>query len=124
MAIGLSTNGCSHPRQDSRDLYISRRVRLRVRGFLNSKWCTCVSQRHFGGKTWSPSSFYYEFSRECRGGENKISNVRSFIILGTGERVTSFTKHKNANFSSEKRSNEAFREVYILRRREKTSSQI
>ena len=24
----------------------------RVPGFLNSKWCTCVSQRHFGGKTW------------------------------------------------------------------------
>ena len=27
---------------------------------------------------WWPSSFYYKFSRECRGGENKISNVNSF----------------------------------------------
>ena len=26
------------------------------------------------------TSFYYEFQRECRGGENKLSNVRNFII--------------------------------------------
>ena len=44
----------------------------------------------------------YEFSGEFRGGENKISNVRSFIILRSGERVTSFTKDNNANFSREK----------------------
>ena len=44
---------------------------------------------------------YYEFSRECRGGENKISKVRSFIILLSGESVTSFTKGNSANFSSE-----------------------
>ena len=62
-----------------------------------------MSQRHFGGKTGKPSSFYYEFSRECRGVENKISNVRSFIILRLGERVTSFTIDNNAiNFSGEK----------------------
>ena len=48
-------------------------------------------------------SVYYEFSPECRGGENKISNFKSFIILRSGERVTSFTKDNNANFSSEKR---------------------
>ena len=41
-------------------------------------------------------------SRECRGGENKISNVRSFIILRSEEHVTSFTKDNNAIFSSEK----------------------
>ena len=34
--------------------------------------------------------------------ENKTSNVRSFIIVRSGERVTSFTKDNNANFSSEK----------------------
>ena len=49
-----------------------------------------------------------EFSRECRGGENKISNVKSFIILPSGERVTWFTKDNYANFSSEKWQNEAF----------------
>ena len=41
-----------------------------------------------------------------------------------GERVTSFTKDSNANFSSEKWQNEEFRGVYILRIREKTLSQI
>ena len=34
--------------------------------------------------------------------ENKLSNVRSFIILRSGEGVTFFTKGSSANFSSEK----------------------
>ena len=38
----------------------------------------------------------------CRSGRNKISNVRSFIIFRSGERVTSFTKDNSANISSEK----------------------
>ena len=33
---------------------------------------------------------------------NKLSNVRSFIILGSGEGVTSFIKGNSANFCSEK----------------------
>ena len=41
----------------------------------------------------------------CRGGENKISNDRSYIILPSGEHVTSFTENNSANFSSEKWSN-------------------
>ena len=59
-----------------------------------------------------PASFWREnvvavvsllqVSRECRDGENKISNVRSFIILRSGECVISFTKDNNANFFSEK----------------------
>ena len=44
--------------------------------------------------------------------------------MPSGERVTSFTKGNNANFSCEKWQNEAFRGVYVLRRREKTSAQI
>ena len=40
--------------------------------------------------------------RECRSGGNKLSNVRSFIILRLGDGVTSFTKDNSANFSSEK----------------------
>ena len=37
-----------------------------------------------------------------RSGENKLSNVRRFIILRSGESVTSFTKGNSANFSGEK----------------------
>ena len=40
--------------------------------------------------------------RELCAGENKISNVRSFISLGSEDRMTSFTEDNNANFSSEK----------------------
>ena len=39
--------------------------------------------------------------RECRSSRNKLSNVRSFITLRSGEGVTSFTKGNSANFSSE-----------------------
>ena len=47
------------------------------------------------------------------------SKFYHFAILRLGERVTSFTKDNNANFSSEKWENEAFREVYILRKKRK-----
>jgi len=50
--------------------------------------------------------------------------LQSFIILRSGERVTSFPKDNSAKVSSEKWWNEAIREVYILRISEKTSSQI
>ena len=51
-------------------------------------------------------------------------DIKSFIILPSGERVTSFTKDDYANFSGEKWQNEAFRDVYTLRRREKPLAQI
>ena len=57
-------------------------------------------------------------------GRPQVSQGTSFIILRSGEDATSFTKGNSANFSSKKWSNEAFRGVYILRIREKTSSQI
>ena len=53
-------------------------------------------------------------------GGNKLSNVRSFINLRSGEGVTSSTKGNSAKFSSEKWSNEAFRRVHIFRIGEKT----
>ena len=56
---------------------------------------------------------------DCQSGENKLSNVKSFIILRSEEGVTSFTKGNRANFSGEKWYNEAFRGAYSLRRREK-----
>ena len=107
-----------------RDLQILRRERLRLRDFLNTKQCSRVRQRHFGGKTWQPSSFYYEFQRECRSGGNKLSNVRSFSILQSGEGSTSFNNDNSANFSGEKKYNEEFWGVYFLIIREKTLNKI
>ena len=48
-------------------------------------------------------------------GGNKLSNVRGFIIMQSGEGLTSFDKHSSAYFSSEtkKMCNEAFRSVYF-----------
>ena len=47
-----------------------------------------------------------------------LTNVRSFIILQSGEGLTSFNKDNSANFSGEKKNiNEAFR-VSIFRAEE------
>ena len=44
--------------------------------------------------------------RECHSGGNKLSNVRSFSILQSGEGSTSFNSDNNANFPGEKKYNE------------------
>ena len=50
---------------------------------------------------------------------NKLSYVRSFIILRLGEGLIFFNKDNSANFFGEKNYSEAFQRVYILRIREK-----
>ena len=39
--------------------------------------------------------------QECGSGGNELSNVSSFIILRSGEGLTSFKKDNSANFSGE-----------------------
>ena len=71
-----------------------------------------------------PASFWRE-NVVVEVAETRYQMLEVFnIILLSGEGVTSFTKGNSANFSSEKWSNEAFLEVYILRIREKTLSQV
>ena len=60
---------------------------------------------------------HYEFTRECRSGGNKLSNVKSFIILLSGEGLTSFSINNRTNFFGEKKLNEAFLFVFFLRTR-------
>ena len=83
---------------NNRELYICGRGRLRVRYFLNTKKCTFVSQRHFGGENVIAVIIHYEFTRECRSGGNKLSNVKSFTILLSGEGLTSFSINDRTNF--------------------------
>ena len=61
-----------------------------------------------------------DFLRKCRGSGNKYSNIRSFIFFRLGEGLTSFNKDNNATFSGEEKYNEAFRDAYLFRIREKT----
>ena len=56
--------------------------------------------------------------------EGKLSNVRNFSILQSGEVFSSFKNDNSANFSGEKKYNEEFRGVYFLTIREKTLNQI
>ena len=50
----------------------------------------------------------------------RLSNVRNFSILQSGEVFSSFNNDKSANFSDEKKYNEEFRGVYFLTIRKKT----
>jgi len=59
-----------------------------------------VNQRHLGGKTLLPSSFYYEFLRVLVTGASY--SVRAFIILRPGDGLTSFSKDNSAYFFGEK----------------------
>ena len=66
---------------NNRELWILRRGRLRARDFLNTEFWLRVNQRHFGGKTRQPSSFYYEFQRECRSGGDKLLHVSKIQLV-------------------------------------------
>ena len=61
-----------------------------------------MNQRHLGGNTCWPSSFYYEFSE-------------SVVVAGEEREVfSSFNNHDNVNCSGEKKYNEEFRGVYFF----------
>ena len=57
-------------------------------------------------------------------GGNKLSNVRSFSILQSGEGSTFFNIDNSANFSRAKKYNEESQSVYLLTIHEKTLNQI
>ena len=64
-----------------------------------------MNPRHFGGKRGSRRHSTTSFSENVVVAETSYQmfmNVRRFIILRSGEGVTSFTKGNSANFSSEK----------------------
>ena len=63
--------------------------------FSHTKQCARVNQRHFGGKTRQPSSFYYGFQRECRGDGNKLSIGRSLVSQKYNEAFQGFYFFEN-----------------------------
>ena len=77
----------------------------------------------WAGKRGSRRHSTTRFS-ECHSGENKLSNVRSFIILQSGEALTSFNNDNSANLSGEKKYNEEFPGVYFLTIGEKNLNEI
>ena len=85
-----------------------------------------MNQRHFGGKTpkrrHSTTSFSENDQRECRSGGNKLSNVRSFIILRSGEGLTSFSINNRTDFFGEKSKMKLSGVSFFLRTRAKTLS--
>ena len=68
----------------------------------------CVADYILAGKRdnrhdCTTGQFKKEPARELRSGENKLSDVRSFIILRSQEGLISFNKNNRANFSGEKK---------------------
>ena len=84
-----------------------------------------VNPSHFGGKRDSRRHSTTSFSESVvvAGTRYQMCN-RRFSILQPGEVLSSFNNDKSANFSGEKKYNEEFQGVYILRIREKTLNQI
>ena len=60
--------------------------------------------------------------RECRSGGNKLTDVRSFIILRSGEGLTSFSINNRTSFFGEKRTMKLSVVSVSLRTRVKTLS--
>ena len=69
------------------DLGMSRLpvLSLRERDFRNTRWCARVNQRHLS-----------RIRESVVVAEKKLSSVRSFIILRSVERLTSFKKNNFA----------------------------
>ena len=63
-----------------------------------TKQCSRVSQRHFGGKR---DSRRHDVLVASHG--QKLSNIRRFIILRSGDGLTSFNKDKRYNFSGKRK---------------------
>ena len=68
----------------------------------------CVADYILAGKRdnrhgCTTGQFIKEPAGESRSGENKLSDVRTFIILRSQEGLTSFNIHNRANFSCEKK---------------------
>ena len=57
-----------------------------------------MSQLHFGEEKRIAVIIHNEFTRECRCGGKKLSNVKSFTILLLGEGLTSFSINNRTNF--------------------------
>ena len=51
----------------------------------NAKWCAHIYQHYLGRKLWENT---LRFKQKCRSGGNKLSKVRSFMILRSGEGLT------------------------------------
>ena len=75
----------------------------------------CVADYILAGKRdnrhdCTTGQFKRESAEECPSGENKLSDVRSFIILRLQEGLPSFNKNNLANFSGEKTNKQTNRE--------------
>ena len=80
-----------------------------------------MRRRNFGGETWQPSSFYYEFSDsvEVEGTSYKLLEVLAFC-----NRERAQPPSITITVLTLKKYNEEFRGVYFLTIREKTLNQI
>ena len=79
-----------------------RRVRLQLRDFSILGSARALASVILAGKGGSCRLSTTSFSANVVVAKRYQNDVRSFIILRSGESVTSFTKGNSANFSSEK----------------------
>ena len=92
-----------------------RRGPLRVGDILNSEQLLGREPASFWRENVIADAFHYEFLPACRSGENKLSSVRSFITLSSGEGLTFFNNDNSANVFDGKKVHQNFLGSRFLR---------
>ena len=83
-----------------------------MRDSLNTKYCVRVSPASFWRENLIAVVILLRVLARCRSGVNKLSNIRSFIILLSGEGLTPFSINNRPSVFGEKK-NEAFQGVFL-----------
>ena len=85
-------------------------------------WTSVILAGKRDSRRHSTRSFSENDQRECRSGGNKLTDVRSFIILRSGEGLTSFSINNRTDFFGEKSKLKLSGVSFFLRTRAKTLS--
>ena len=74
-----------------------------MRDSLNTKYCVRVSPASFWPENLIAVVILLRVLARCRSGVNKLSNIRSFIILLSGEGLTPFSINNRPSVFGEKK---------------------
>ena len=92
---------------------VLRQGQLWVQDFLDTEFCLCVNQHHFGGDSHCHSSARFSENVVVAGISYQNKNVRSFIILLSGESLTCQNRTNFFCWKNKTKQKEAFCSVFF-----------
>ena len=102
-------DGSTSSRRDNRELQIRRRGRLRRRDFLNTKQCSLLNRRHFGGENVTAVIILLRVLAKMSQWRKQVIKCQNFYHLAIWSGL-----NLRINLYGEKEHNEAFRSVLFL----------